>query len=377
MGRHCLTVLLSITKRKHLYPQYLSGASCAPSRASFSRPRIIPYRDQNPGSPTPSNAVIFSNFHPLACKSWLTIITCRSLLTVGRMIFWTGIPTLPLIFFSVVAALRNGETLRRLISQVKDLRHPGSRVPGSLAKPQRLLNRHNSLSSIPMSATRPKMAPQARRQKPVKLRVIFNPDRNLRLDECLVTILSWVAVGRSGAIGSRSPEVTGAIRRGVALVLPGITAVHAVRAARAAVVTSVIALAQTVYQASKLLLHDHDALLDDGVRLQVTGTLDLEVELLGDSVELEYLTRLGRFLKRGVLALRPVLLSILRDHPRMLAKTYHSCSALAPSPFPSNHRSVCPSLLCGSYSNPTAAVGAHFACSFAIPFFAMHVNFSS
>lgn len=236
---------------------------------------------------------------------------------------------------------------------------------------------------ISLSAQRPGSAPpldtvaQAQHQKPVRSRSIFNPDVSIRLNECLVAILSWISVRRSCAIGCGSPEITGAVRRGITLILPGIAAVHAIGAARAAVVTSVIALTQAVYQASKFLLHDHDALLDDGVRLQVTGTLNLEVELLGDSVVLEDLTGLGRFLKRGILALRPVLLSILRDQSHILAETYHSCSGLAPSSLPSNHKSVCPSLLCGSYSNPTAAVGAHFACSFAIPFFAMHVNFSS
>lgn len=239
-------------------------------------------------------------------------------------------------------------------------------------------DRHTSLSAQRLGSAPPlQTVAQAQHQMLVRSLSIFNLDRSLRLDECLVAILSWISVGRSCAVGCSSPEITGAIRRGVTLILPGIAAVHAIGTARAAVVTSVIALAQTVYQASKFLLHDHDTLLDDGIRLQVTGTLDLEVELLGDSVVLEDLTGLGRFLKRGILALRPVLLSILREQPHILAKTYHSCSGLAPSSLPSNHRSVCPSLLCGSYSNPTAAVGAHFACSFAIPFFAMHVNFSS
>lgn len=237
---------------------------------------------------------------------------------------------------------------------------------------------HTSLSAQRLGSASPlKTVAQAQHQKPVRSLRIFNLDRSLRLDECLVAILSWISVGCSCAVGCSSPEITGAIRRGVTLVLPGIAAVHAIGAARAAVVTSVIALTQTVYQASKFLLHDHDALLDDGVWLQVSGTLNLEVELLGDSVELEDLTGLGRFLKRSILALRPVLLSVLREQSHILAETYHSCSGLAPSPLPSNHRSVCPSLLCGSYSNPTAAVGAHFACSFAIPFFAIHVNFSS
>lgn len=44
--------------------------------------------------------------------------------------------------------------------------------------------------------------------------------------------------------------------------------------------------------------------------------------------------------------------------------TGHSSSAFVPT---SNQRSVCRSLLYGSYSNPTAETGDHLACSSALP----------
>lgn len=333
--------------------------------------------NRNPGSPTPFNAIILLTFYPLVSKC------SRPLLLVGRIsrsgvCLCQGVPTLYLV------PLICGICPRRpwyAASQIRSRTCNNQAVMclGALSNREGCsTDRHTSLSAQRLGSAPPlKTVAQGQHQKPVRSLRFCNLDRTFRLDECLVAILSWISVGSSCAIGRSSPEITGAIRRGVTLILPGIAAVHAIGAARAAVVTSIIALTQTVYQARKFLLHDHDTLLNDGVWLQVTGTLNLEVELLRHGVVLEDLARLGRFLKRGILALRPVLLSILREQPHILAKTYHSCSGLAPSSLPSNHRSVCPSLLCGSYSNPTAAVGAHFACSFAIPFFAMHVNFSS
>lgn len=71
----------------------------------------------------------------------------------------------------------------------------------------------------------------------------FQPQQVPFLDECLVTILSWVSIGCSGAVGSRSPKIASAIGRSEALVLPRIASGHAIRAARAAVVSGVVALA--------------------------------------------------------------------------------------------------------------------------------------
>lgn len=192
------------------------------------------------GSPTPSNAIIFSYFHPLACKSWLTIITCRSLLTVGRMILERH-PYLAYDFLLGGACPQKRWDLA-LYPRSRTYNIQAVMCLGALPS-CRGCSTDTTVSGAPLGR---RLARRRHRKhltrKPVKLRVTFDPDRNLGLDECLVAILSWITVGRSGAVGSRSPEVTGAVRRGVALILPGITAVHAIGAARAAVVTSVIAL---------------------------------------------------------------------------------------------------------------------------------------
>lgn len=184
-------------------------------------------------------------------------------------------------------------------------------MPGNVARP-----RDSSTDPPARASSRVRESPaeglQADHQNPFKLRLTFSSNGSL-LDECLVAILSWVAIRCSGAVRSRSPEITSTVRCGEALILPRIAAVHAIRAARAAVVSSIITLAQTVDQAGKFLLHDHDALLDDGVRLQVAGALDLEVELVGDSVKLKWLAGLRWLLECGVFAFRPALLSASRD----------------------------------------------------------------
>lgn len=176
MGRHYLTVLLPITERKHLYPQHLSGDSWASSQASFSRPRMIPYRDLNPGSLTPSNAIILSTFRPLASKPWPTIITCRSLLTV-RPVFWRRRPYLSCGLPPLVDAPRNGGTLRYNPGRGPTIRQPctwercqtgevvrpthqSAQHPGSVNHPEtyhqhftRTLSSHGSLSTPTKTST--------------------------------------------------------------------------------------------------------------------------------------------------------------------------------------------------------------------------------
>lgn len=139
--------------------------------------------------------------------------------------------------------------------------------------------------------------------------VRFNPPIRFIQDRQLVSVLSRVAVGRSSKWRSTT-EATISVRGGVSVVLPGIATVHAVGAARTAILAGVVALVETVDQASKLLLHDQYALLDDGVRLQVTRALDLEVELVWNSPVVERLTWLARLLESSVLALWPVFMLI-------------------------------------------------------------------
>lgn len=144
MGRHCLTVLLPITKRKHLYPQYLDGASWASSQASFSRPRIIPYRDQNP-EPNAFQCNYFVDVSSAGVKVsadhyYLSVASHRQACVLGMA-------SLPFLWsFPLVYAPRM--VVRCLINQVEDLQ-PGSHVPKSVAKPQRSFIRHTSLRNVP------------------------------------------------------------------------------------------------------------------------------------------------------------------------------------------------------------------------------------
>jgi hypothetical protein len=61
-----------------------------------------------------------------------------------------------------------------------------------------------------------------------------------------------------------------------------------------------------VDEPGKFLLQDLDAFADDGIRREVPGGLDVEVESVGDGVVVERLALLRRLFPLGVLARGPV-----------------------------------------------------------------------
>lgn len=168
-------------------------------------------------------------------------------------------------------------------------------------------------------------------------------ERAERLVAAVTRVAEWSAAVRSGTTSSCV-----AVGSGVALVLPrSITAlVIGTGAARSAVVGGgAISLSEVVDELRKLLLHDLDALRDDGIGLQVTSALDLEVESTGLGIVVKRLAGLTRLLELGVLAGGPAMKLVSIQSAVSIAITYHSVSALAPGSFDSNQRSVWPSLL--------------------------------
>ena len=115
--------------------------------------------------------------------------------------------------------------------------------------------------------------------------------------------------GRSGV----TPSVcltTITIRCSIARILPLPIHIH-IRATRRIVHTAVdtirlsIAIRQISNNCSKLLLQNFNSLLDNRVWLKISGTLDFEVEPLGDCVVVERLALLGRLFPLSVLTLWP------------------------------------------------------------------------
>lgn len=118
--------------------------------------------------------------------------------------------------------------------------------------------------------------------------------------EFLVT--TRIAVGRLTE-GSRASTIVGS---GEALVSTPWVSTTELWAARPSVVATALAtLVHAVDETGKLLLHDRNSLLDDGIRLQVACALDLEVELVRDCLIVELLLGGLRLLVIGVLAPRP------------------------------------------------------------------------
>jgi hypothetical protein len=67
----------------------------------------------------------------------------------------------------------------------------------------------------------------------------------------------------------------------------------------------VAALCQILNDGCQLLLEYFDALLDDDIGLQVSYTLDLEVESLGDGIVIKWFPFLRGFLPLGIFAFWP------------------------------------------------------------------------
>lgn len=106
MGRHCFDCSAVHHEAQAFVPSVPFWRLLDQIASFIFQTSHIPYRDQNPGSPTPFNAIILLTFYPLASKS------SRPLLLVGRIsrsgvCLWNGVPTLYLVPSSVVYVLRD------------------------------------------------------------------------------------------------------------------------------------------------------------------------------------------------------------------------------------------------------------------------------
>lgn len=113
-----------------------------------------------------------------------------------------------------------------------------------------------------------------------------------------------------------------------ALFLSPSIATTELRTTWAIVVATSLGLCQTMNQTGQLLLHDRDALLDNGIWFKVPSTLHFVVKLIWDGIVVERLTLLARLLEVGVLAPWPEVtdpLLVSRVEPR-----YRVCESILP-----------------------------------------------
>jgi hypothetical protein len=115
-------------------------------------------------------------------------------------------------------------------------------------------------------------------------------------------------VRRGGTDSSPRACVAVSVRRGVARILPGLAV--DIGAARSVIAIRIATVGNVLDHGSELLLQNLDALLDDGVGLEVADALDLEIEALGHGVVVKRLALLRRLLPLGVFALGPEMGSV-------------------------------------------------------------------